>query len=58
MDSVLGTTFLRGNDMVNVDELLSCQEFVGLYFGAHWAPPCRLFTENLKDFTEKLREQH
>ena len=25
-------------------------EFVGFYFGAHWAPPSRLFTSNLKQF--------
>ena len=24
-------------------------EYVALYFGAHWAPPSRLFTTTLKD---------
>ena len=23
-------------------------EFICFYFGAHWAPPCRLFTSNLE----------
>ena len=25
-------------------------EFIAFYFGAHWAPPSRLFTNNLTDF--------
>ncbi len=25
-------------------------EFYGIYFGAHWAPPCRLFTTTLTEF--------
>mgnify|MGYP000557003405 FL=1 len=32
-------------------------EYVALYFGAHWAPPSRLFTTTLKDkFYTKLNE--
>ena len=32
-------------------------EYVALYFGAHWAPPSRLFTTTLKDkFYQKMNE--
>ena len=24
-------------------------KYIGLYYGAHWAPPSRLFTRNLKE---------
>jgi len=30
---------------------------VALYFGAHWAPPCRLFTEKLKAFYYQVNKE-
>jgi nucleoredoxin len=33
---------------------LSSCKYVGLYFGAHWAPPCRLFTTNLAEWYPKI----
>ncbi|VDD92535.1 unnamed protein product [Enterobius vermicularis] len=27
---------------------------VGVYFSAHWCPPCRMFTPVLKDFYEEI----
>ncbi|MFH4979098.1 hypothetical protein AB6A40_005807 [Gnathostoma spinigerum] len=32
-------------------------KIVGLYFSAHWCPPCRQFTPVLKDFYEELEGQ-
>ena len=54
MDSILGKTFKRGKDTVDIEVLLSSKDFIAVYFGAHWAPPCRLFTQTLTDFTAKL----
>ena len=31
-------------------------KFYLLYFGAHWAPPCRLFIRNLTKFNENLNK--
>ena len=30
---------------------------VGLYFSAHWCPPCRQFTPVLADFHKELQEE-
>jgi nucleoredoxin len=30
------------------------QDYVAIYFGAHWAPPCRLFTPSLSEFYNKI----
>ena len=30
--------------------------YYGIYFGAHWAPPCRLFTTTLGDFYKEVNK--
>jgi len=48
-----------GKSLVSVktqDHLNSC-DFVVLYFGAHWSPPCRLLTERLSTFYEDVRKE-
>ncbi len=37
-------------------EAISDCKFVAIYFGAHWAPPCRLFTKILTEFYNKTNE--
>ena len=37
-------------------EVLSNCKFVAIYFGAHWAPPCRLFTKTLTEFYNQTNE--
>ena len=51
MDTILGKTFRKGKDLVDIENLLGVKDFIAIYFGAHWAPPCRLFTVNLAEFT-------
>lgn len=49
----LGATLVKGDDgSEEVDTLtaLSDSKFIGVYFGAHWAPPCRRFTTQLKKY--------
>ena len=40
-------------------EAVGDSQFVGVYFGAHWAPPCRKFTASLakvyEDISDKLQ---
>ena len=65
LQEILGDKLIKVNDgaIANVDfntfynEFSAKGEYVALYFGAHWAPPSRLFTTTLKDkFYNKLNE--
>merc|ERR1719284_1880447 len=54
----LGSEFLKGTDgeTVDVDELKGKGKYIGLYFSAHWCPPCRGFTPDLvKAYTNHLK---
>ena len=59
MEDILGKSLRKGeqefatNQVVGINE----QKFVGIYFGAHWAPPCRLFTSNLVEAYKQINEQ-
>jgi len=45
----LGDEFLDGTDgdTKSVEEVKKSAKFIGLYFSAHWCPPCRGFTPSL-----------
>jgi len=54
----LGTDFLQGmdGDTVDVDDLKGEGKVIGLYFSAHWCPPCRGFTPKLVEaYTKHLK---
>ena len=58
---LLGEKLLQkgtGKDFSEKDtsELLSDCDVVGLYFSAHWCPPCRKFTPELSTRYQKLKE--
>jgi len=54
MDQLVGNELLKGLRLAPTIPILSHKMFVGLYFGAHWSPPSRLFTEQLKDVYETI----
>lgn len=54
MDKIIGTTFRKEDQEVGLQYILGVSDFIGIYFGAHWAPPCRSFTQTLKEFYEKV----
>ena len=57
MQDILGTTLRSGTKTEALDKVLvEGVKYVGIYFGAHWAPPCRLFTETLNSFYEKVNK--
>jgi len=48
--------FIRNNgEKVKIEELEG--QYVGLYFSAHWCPPCRAFTPILSEIYAKLLEK-
>jgi len=53
----LGSEFLKGDgDTVEIEELRGEGRVIGLYFSAHWCPPCRSFTPSLvKAYESHLR---
>lgn len=54
-DLFKNTKLFRGDKQVDASELKN--KIVGLYFSAHWCPPCRSFTPKLKEFYESLKEE-
>ena len=59
-DKVLVKTGADSHKEVAVAEFakeIGNPEFLGFYFGAHWAPPCRLFTTNLAEFYSKVNKE-
>ena len=46
LEALLGPTLRRGAAAVPTSSLAGT-EVVGLYFSAHWCPPCRGFTPEL-----------
>ena len=50
MEDLVGANVKVGNDSKPTAEHVSECNTIGIYFGAHWAPPCRLFNTNLKKF--------
>jgi nucleoredoxin len=57
VENILGKTLRRGPDTVAFQEAVPASaqpDLIGIYFGAHWAPPCRLFTPALSEFYIKI----
>ena len=45
----------RDGEMPLAQALEGC-EFVGIYFSAHWCPPCRAFTPVLGQFYDEVNK--
>merc|ERR550514_1500176 len=56
----LGTEFLAGTDgdTVELAEVQASSKYIGLYFSAHWCPPCKQFTPVLaKAYRDHLKDK-
>jgi len=47
---MLGATLLSKNGEQSTEKALSGKSAVGIYFSAHWCPPCRGFTPKLAEY--------
>ena len=41
---------LTKNGKISKEEIFKNNELIGIYFSAHWCPPCRQFTPILSNF--------
>jgi len=51
----LGETFLKGEETVGKEAIEG--KTLGLYFSAHWCPPCRGFTPKLAEWYKKMKPE-
>lgn len=58
MEALLGNTLLTKEGVVPTADALANAEVVGLYFSAHWCPPCRNYTPKLADTYKELRNNN
>ncbi|KDO16959.1 hypothetical protein SPRG_17588, partial [Saprolegnia parasitica CBS 223.65] len=56
--SLFGNEIQTKGGIVPTTEALANTKVVGIYFSAHWCPPCRAFTPLLSTFYEDLVEDH
>ncbi|CAH1801246.1 unnamed protein product [Owenia fusiformis] len=56
MESMLGSTVVnKDGKSIDVNSFSGPGKVVGLYFSAHWCPPCRAFTPELANFYTKFK---
>ena len=53
MEQIVGASLKKQEADIPIEQAFAGVKYVGIYFGAHWAPPCRLFTGQLKSFYEQ-----
>lgn len=59
MEHLLGESLLLNTaEMIKTADAFGDSHIVALYFGAHWAPPCRLFTQKLKEFYNEVNNEY
>ncbi|TMW56510.1 hypothetical protein Poli38472_006520 [Pythium oligandrum] len=48
----------KSGEIVSVADALAQKKVIGLYFSAHWCPPCRKFTPLLSYVYDEIKEEH
>ena len=56
VSDLLGESVLRGSETVPTASISGEGMVVGIYFSAHWCPPCRGFTPKLAEWYTKFRK--
>ena len=50
MEDLLGATLVSGDGEMSTADAMAGKKHVGIYFSAHWCPPCRGFTPKLAEW--------
>ncbi|KDO33420.1 hypothetical protein SPRG_02227 [Saprolegnia parasitica CBS 223.65] len=58
LHALLGAEIQTKAGIVPTTDALANKKVVGIYFSAHWCPPCRAFTPLLSTFYEDLVEDY
>ena len=45
---------MRGSETTDLEDLMLAKDFIAIYFGAHWCPPARGFTNILREVYETV----
>ncbi|XP_002741798.1 nucleoredoxin-like [Saccoglossus kowalevskii] len=57
LSDILGNRLInRANETVDPTSLAGVGKLIGLYFSAHWCPPCRGFTPKLVEFYNNFKK--
>mmetsp|Transcript_27919 Transcript_27919/g.20913 ORF Transcript_27919/g.20913 Transcript_27919/m.20913 type:complete len:261 (-) Transcript_27919:88-870(-) len=56
--SLFGANLTSKKGSVNTTSALQGKKRIGLYFSAHWCPPCRQFTPLLAEFYETIQQEN
>ena len=52
-----GTLVGKDGTDIGIEVIYGEGKTVGIYFSAHWCPPCRVFTPKLAEFYKKLHTE-
>ncbi|XP_074649400.1 tryparedoxin-like isoform X2 [Tubulanus polymorphus] len=59
MESLLGKEVMdKAGENVPVSSLSGKGKYIGLYFSAHWCPPCRMFTPKLIAWYKSMKKKN
>ena len=53
METIIGSDLLNKEGPTTFDKTVKA-EYYGIYFSAHWCPPCRMFTPELADIYNEM----
>lgn len=57
-DKVIGNEFVRNDKTTCTFDDAFADKFYGIYFSAHWCPPCKAFTPKLAAIYKKVKEKN